>query len=442
MRRNLALLCLPLLWLAAGEARASFRPVEVAAPSGVKAWLAPDATVPVFHARVVFTGVGYAHEPEEKRGLAAFVCPMLMEGAGELDGLAFHRRLEAYAIDIGCRVDEDNLTLTLKTLKEHQAEAFRLLSLVLTQPRLEEAAAVRVRGRLKAGLRSSLEEPEYLAGRALKRRLFGAHPYHRMELDGDEAAIDRLTPADARTFVGERLTRANAVISVAGDIDAETLAPLLESTFGGLPAAMARPAALPAATPAPAGSEERVREPIPHVFVGFVLPGIRREDPDYMAAFVLNHILGGGTFGSRLMHEIREKNGLVYGVNMYLEPLAGAGVWWGGFSAAREGGAQALALLRAELAKIHEHGVTAAELADARRYLTGNFPLNLDTNAKVAGFLTSMQLFNLGIDYLEQRNAQLEAVTLTQVNAVARRLLDPAALHVAIVSPEPEETAP
>lgn len=437
MRAITAGLAWALLPLAAS---AMVRPVEVAIPSGVKAWLAEDSTVPVIQSRMVFTRAGYAHEPAGKEGVSSFVCSMLFEGAGEYDGVAFYRELEKYAIEISCDVDEDNLILDLKTLRSHREQAYRLLSLMLTKPRLEETAAARVRGQLKAALKSHMEEPEYLAGKALKERLFASHPYHRVEL-ASETVLDGLTPADAKTFIADHLARNNLIVSVAGDVRPEELSPLLESVVSGLPSET-RTEALPEPSVSAGGGNIQVTQPIPHVFVGFALPGIRRQDPDYMAAFVLNHILGGGTFASRLMHEVRERSGLVYGINMYIEPMTQTGVWWGGFTAGAEGKDQAITLTREEIRKVYEKGVTAEELASAKRYLIGNFPLNLDTNAKVAGFLTSMQLFNLGIDYLEKRNGQLEAVTLQQVNAVARRLLDPAKLHVAVVSPETEKKTP
>lgn len=182
------------------------------------------------------------------------------------------------------------------------------------------------------------------------------------------------------------------------------------------------------------------RRSIPQTVVVFGEGGIKRQDPDWYAAYVMNYILGGGGFSSRLMEEVRVKRGLAYSVYSYLQPFDYVGLIVGGVATENERVAQSLDLIRAEWRRMRDEGPSAEELDNAKTYLTGSFPLQLSSTGAIAGILVAMQLDDLGIDYLDRRNAYIEAVTLEDVKRVAGRLLDPERLTAVVVG-DPKELA-
>jgi zinc protease len=211
----------------------------------------------------------------------------------------------------------------------------------------------------------------------------------------------------------------------------ERLAALLDKTFGDLPAAAA-PGTVPEATAQNPGTL-LVKKPIPQTVVTFGQPGLKRDDPDWYSALVVNYVLGGGGFTSRLTTEVREKRGLAYSVYSYLVPLHHAGVVLGGVATENSRVAQSIELIRAEWKRMHDEGPTQDELDKAKTYLTGSFPLQFDSTGRIAATLVDIQQNHLGIDYLQKRNAIIEGVTLADAKRVAKRLLDPDALSFSVV---------
>jgi zinc protease len=219
---------------------------------------------------------------------------------------------------------------------------------------------------------------------------------------------------------------------VVGDIDEIELAPLLDKAFAGLPA-KGPPAAVPEWQAKPKGRIVVVDKPVPQSVVLIAQAGIKRNDPDWYVAYVLNYILGGGSFSSRLMNEVREKRGLVYSIQTRLSPYSHGGLIVTSAASANERVADTVDIIRQEWKRMAEGGITAEELANAKTYLTGSFALNLDSTSSIADLLQNMQIDKLGKDYLEKRNSYIEAVTLADVNRVAARLLKAEDLVVIVV---------
>jgi zinc protease len=276
-----------------------------------------------------------------------------------------------------------------------------------------------------------LENPNAIAGRVWWRNAFAGHPYAR-STDGTASDLKAIEIADLRQFVRQRFGRGVLQIGIVGDISPDELKPLLDKTFGALPA-KAAPAPLREVVAQNGGVLLLVKKAIPQSVAVFGQPGIKRDDPDWYAATIDNYILGGGGFGSRLMTEIREKRGLAYGVNTYLVPQLQSGVIYGTVATQNDRVAESIALIRQEWQRMRDDGPTAQELADAKTYLTGSFALQFDSTGHIAGILLQLQQDGLGIDYLERRNALLAGVTLDDAKRVARRLYDPAALAFAVV---------
>jgi zinc protease len=379
----------------------------------------------------VFRG-GAKLDPPGREGLAELVSGLLNEGAGELDSLAFQKATDDLAIRISFDAGIDEFGGRLQTLTETRDRAFELLALALTEPRFDLDAIERVRGQLLAALERDAKNPNGIARRLWYRAAFGGHAYARQS-DGTIEGVSAIGRDDLVRFVAERLTREALIVSVAGDIDAATLGPLLDEVFGPL-AETGPPFSVPEVEPGARGAVivERIPQQ-PQSVVLFGQRGLKRADPRFYAAYVMNQILGGGGFTSRLIEEVREKRGLAYGVFSYLAPLDHTALYMGGVATQNERVAESLAVIRAEFARMRDEGVSETELADAKTYLTGSFPLRLDSNGEIANMLVGMQIADLGIDYLERRNGLIEAVTVEDIGTLAAELLDPDSFTVVVV---------
>jgi len=227
------------------------------------------------------------------------------------------------------------------------------------------------------------------------------------------------------------IARDNLFVAVVGDIDAETLRPLLDAAFGALPetAALTPVSAVEPAT----GLTVTETLDTPQTAIRFGGPGLVREDPDFIPAFVMNHILGGGTFSSWLFEEVREKRGLAYSVYSYMAPFEHTAVFGAGTATRNDQTDEAIEVILAQFRKMASEGPTEAELADAKAYLTGSYALRFGSSSSIARQLLFIQIEDLGIDYIDRRNALIEAVTLEDVRRAASRIFGNERPTVAIV---------
>lgn len=411
-----------LLALLLAIAAPAYAKVEtLASPKGVNFWVAKDQTQPIFTLRMVFTNTGFAYDPDNRSGLASLTASMLSEGAGDMDALAFKQALQAKAVKLSIATDADHFFITVTSLSEHQAEALRLLASVISAPRFDEDALARVKRETLSALIRAEEDPDYIANRAWSEHYFGAHPYAKPRI-GTKAGIEGISADDLKAYAKRSFTAGNLIVSGAGDVDTEKLGEALDTLAAALPSSFTPAAELGDVTPQ-ASAPVAIEKDIPQTVIQFGGLGLTRSDPRYIAGYVLNEIIGGGTLKSRLGTELREKSGLTYHIGTELAPLQRTGLLWGAFATRRDKRDEALTMLKSTLDAIAKNGVTDKELSDAKAYLTGSFPLSLDTNAELSGFMTGMQLYKLGSDYLEKRNALINAVTKDEVNALAKNLL-------------------
>lgn len=420
--RRGAFVLLLIALLTTGASPAGAVEVQRVVAGGVEAWLVEDDSIPIISVDIAFRG-GAALDPEGKAGLARFTMALLDEGAGDLDSQAFQARLEALAVELSFYAGRDTVGAEMRTLTENRYAAFDLLRLALTEPRFDAEPVARVRNQIEAHLRQSAEDPGDLAGRRLFAALYPEHPYGR-PADGTLETIAAITADDLRGFAARRLARSNLVIGVVGDISAGDLAAVLETTFAGLPE-QAAPDTVSEVAPKPGGNVIVIDQAVPQSVILFGQQGVQRNDPEFYAATVLNHILGGGSFTSRLYEEVRESRGLAYSVSTQLYPLDHSGLLSGSAATANARVAETVSIVREEWRRMAQNGVTEAELNDAKTYLTGSFPLRFTNSASIAGMLVGMQLYDLGIDYIDHRNDLIEAVTLDDVNRLAGTLLAP-----------------
>ena len=404
---------------------------RVVSPGGIEAWLVEQHTIPLIAMNFAFRG-GTRLDPKDKQGLGNLMSGLLDEGAGELDAEAFQERLEAHAIQLGFSINRDSFRGSLETLSEHRAEAFTLLKLALTEPRFDPQPIERIRAQILAGLALEAEDPNQIASKAFFAATFPDHPYGR-PLHGRPDTVAELTVADLRTFQAAQLTTDKLFIGVVGDITASELATQLDAVFGSLPAHPETGQATTAQPDYTTGQTALIARDIPQTVMMFGMPGLLRKDPDFIPAYVMNYILGGGGFTSRLTEEIRAKRGLAYSVYSYLVPLDEAGLYLGGVATQNARAGETLDLIRAELERMRDEGVSDEELDNAKTYLIGSYPLRFDSNAKIAAQLLGIQLQELGIDYFDKRNDLIAAVTIADIRRVAKRLLDPASLSLVAV---------
>ena len=411
---------------------------RVVSPGGIEAWLVEDHLNPIISLHLAFRG-GSALDPDGKEGLANMVSTLLDEGAGDLDSKAFQQTLEDKSITLRFSAARDSFGARVQVLIEYRDLAFDLLRQAMTEPRFDAEPVSRLRAQLLANLRHESQDADAIAGKTLMKTLYPDHPYGR-PTGGTLESVAAIQVADMRAFVKERLALDTLSIGVVGDITAKELAPLLDKTFGALPA-KAAPWKVAEVAPKVSGRTIVIEKPLKQSNILFADRGLMRKDPDFYTAYVMNHILGGGGFTSRLYTEVREKRGLAYSVYTYLHPMDRSAIYAGGAGTANARVAETLKVVRDEWAKLAKDGVTEAELTAAKQYLTGSFPLRFTATERIAAMLVGMQTEDLGIDYLDKRNSYIEAVTLDDIRRVARKLLHPDDLTIVVVG-EPKDVKP
>lgn len=401
---------------------------KVTSPSGIEAWLVEDHKNPIIAADFSFD-TGGATDPSGKEGLATMVSGLLDEGAGDLDAQAFQGKLEDLAVGLTFAADDDTFSGRVKTLTDNRDEAFKLLHLALTKPRFDADAVARVRGQMLVGLQQQEQDPQALVGRAFAAAIFPSHPYGRLST---EATLKAITEGDLKGWIGGHLSRGKLVVSVVGDITPAQLSALLDQTFADLPAKTDLAPIPEAAIPAK-GSLKIIKKQIPQSVVNFGEQGVKRDDPDWYTAYVMNYILGGGSFSSRLMTEVRVKRGLAYGAYTGLEPYEHGGLVVGEVATRNEKAGESLKVIKDELRKMGSTEVSVPELAQAKTYLNGSFPLQMDSTTAIAALLSVVQRDHLGIDYFDRRPTLIDKVTAADIRRVSGKLLDPDKLTVVIV---------
>ena len=424
------------LVLAALPARADIDIKEVTSPGGITAWLVEDHTIPFTALEIRFRG-GASVEPMEKRGATNLMAALLEEGAGDMDARAFARARDGLAASFRYGVSDDAVSVSAQFLTENRDEAIALLRESLVSPRFDEDAISRVRAQVLSGLRSDEVNPRSLVSRRFDAVVYGDHPY-ATSLNGTIDTVTALTRDDVVAAHTDTMARDRIYVSAVGDITADDLSALLDELLGDLPLTGAdMPGTADLSFP---GGIDVVDFPTPQSVVQFGQPGISQEHPDFFAAFILDHILGGGGFESRLMTEVREKRGLTYGIYTYLAERDHAQIWAGSVASANKRVAETIAVIREEWAKLRDEGVSQEDLDNAKTYLTGAYPLRFDGNGTIANIIVGMQIRGLPIDYAATRNDRVNAVTLEDVTRVAGELLDPDALTFIVVG-QPEGLA-
>ncbi|KZK94193.1 MULTISPECIES: pitrilysin family protein [unclassified Pseudovibrio] len=393
---------------------------EVKSPGGITAWLVEDYTVPIIALNFAFAG-GSSQDSDAKLGVTNLLSTMLDEGAGDLDSQAFQGRLEDLTMSLSFSSGRDFFYGSFQSLQANKDHTFEMLRLAVNEPRFDNDPLERMKAQTISGIRRSLKRPDALAGLNLSKTIFPDHPYGRPSR-GTEDTVAKLTSDDLKTQRAKIFAKDSLKIGVVGAISADELASVLDKVFANLPE-NGDLVAIPNVEPV-TDKAVHVDFESPQTSIQFALPGYERHDPKFMSAFVMNHILGGGSFSSWLYDEIREQRGLAYSVGSYLVPYKHAALLMGSTGTRSDKAGEAIDIIKKQMVRMAQTGPTPAELEEAKSYLTGNYALNFDSSSSIARQLTGIQTQELGIDYIDKRNEMVEAVTLEGVREVAQDMFD------------------
>jgi zinc protease len=407
---------------------------RIVSPGGIVAWLVHEPSVPLIAVDFAFRG-GATQDPAGKAGVASLTAALLDEGAGDIDSQNFHERLEAKAIEMEFSATRDYMAGSLRTLTENQDEAVNLLRLALTAPRFDADEVELMRDQTLSGLRRATQSPNELASQRWWATAFAGHPYGR-PVRGTLESVPTITADDLRGFLHRVFARDGLKIGIVGNIDAAGAGKLVDRVFGDLPA-KGDLSPVAKAIPQGLGQKIAINMDVPQSVLMIGGAGLALKDPDFMAAFVLNHVLGGSAFSSRLYKEVREARGLAYSVYSAMMPLDYTALFVSGTATRADRTTQTLEVMQAEISKLAESGPTDEELAKAKSFLEGSYALRFDTSTKIAEQLVQIQLEDLGIDYIDRRNGLVEAVTMADVKRVAKHLLDAGMLITVVGRPQP-----
>ena len=397
--------------------------------TGVPGLLVEDRTNPIVTLRLSFEG-GSLAERDGEAGLVRLMTSLLDEGAGDLDSEAFQDRLDRLGVRFFASARDETISIGVSALSDRFDAAVDLLALALGEPRFDDAPLTRLKRQITASLRAEMNTPRAEASRRVSALVWGNHPYAR---DGTDApdVIEGASAEDLRAIHRRIIAQSNATVAAVGAVDTAQLERAIDRVLAALPK-RADVGAIPETSPA-LGVRETLSLPGAQASLRVVLPAPKRDDPDFFAAYLVNHVLGGGTFTSRLYNELREKRGLTYGAGSGIRPRDAAASWTASVSTRPENLEQARAVMLGEIERMAREGPTEGELAAAKAYVKGSYAINnLDDSGSIARVLLGIQEGDLGLDYIDAREDQIDAVTIEDARRVAAKYLgaDPTVITV------------
>jgi len=402
-------------------------------PGGVSVWLVSEPSIPILSLEMAWKG-GETSDPDGLEGLSDSVVYSMNEGAGDLDSLGFQTRMEELNMSFGCSTGNDWTSCSSSMLTDNASDAMDLIATAFAAPRFDAGPFERFQRENQIAIKQRETSANWLARKALTDAMYPEHPYARQT---SAESIAALTPDLAREHMRKLMVKDRLLVTAVGAVTPEELAPMIDKVMAGLPETSETGSVADIVLPDALAEPIIVDLPQPQSLVSFSAPGLPRDHPDFFTAYVLNYTVGGGGFESRLMKTLRVEKGLTYGVYTGLSTSDHLNTWSGGGQTKNESAGEFLAGIKDELSQFVADGVTEEELSDAKAYLTGSYALGFDSNAKIADQMMGVRQEELGIDYFDTRNANMNAVTLDDVNRVAKEYLSPDRFTYVIVG-QPE----
>lgn len=375
---------------------------------------------------------GSAQDPADKAGLANLVASLLDEGTTSRSSKQLAEQIDFVGGALDIKASEDFTTASARVLKKDVDLGFTLLADILQHPAFLKPEFERIRSQILGEMASDNDDPGHVAMKAFNQLVFHGHPY-RWPLNGTEESLGKITHADVLNFYSKEYVSNQVILTVVGDITAEQVTGLVQTHFGAW-----KKMASPARTTKKPGPLERktvqlIEKDLTQSNVILGHGGISRTNPDFYAVTVMNYVLGAGGFSSRLMDSIRDKQGLVYGIMSHFDARLMPGSFWVNFQTRTEATNQAIQSVLAEIKSIRETPISDQELAEAKSFLMGSFPLRLDSTAKLAQVLAQVEFYGLGFEYFSQYPKWIERVTKEDVQRVAKQYLDPQRYALVVV---------
>jgi zinc protease len=403
-------------------------------PNGIVLLVAERPAIPIVAVRA-FHRAGAVFDPVDRAGLASLTGTLLTRGAGRRTGQEIDAAIEFVGGRLEAAAGRDGITVSLSVLRRDLGLGLDLMRDVVLAPTFPEAELKRKIAEIQAAIQRSEENPETVASRALTRLVFPSHPYG-VPVEGTRESVGRLTRDDVMRFYQTHLRPDTTIVAVVGAVTVDEARREISARFGGWPRPTTPSPAVPGSPVAAAPQAETIKRDLTQATIMLGRQAIRQTDPDYYPLTVASYILGGGS-ASRLYTRVREEGGLAYSVFAWISP--------GKYGSASTVSSQTRTaevgrvgdLLRAELGRLGREQVTDRELELAKAYLTGSFPLRLDTSAKVADFLVAVEEMGLGLDYADRYRERIRAVTAADVQRVAARYLAPDSFNRVVVGQTP-----
>ncbi|HWP56965.1 MAG TPA: pitrilysin family protein [Candidatus Acidoferrales bacterium] len=432
MRTLLALALLSSMTLT-GPAFSEIRPApqRTVMDNGVVLLTAEQRGLPMVTLKFLLDA-GSRHDPAGHEGLACLTARLLTYGTRTRTATQIAEALDFIGASLNTGCDQETASVTLTTLRKDLSAGLNLLADVLINASFPPDEIDRQKQAVIAAIRAKAEKPGEIANKKFAEALFPQSAYGRQP-EGSEESVKKIARSDLVEFHGNFYRPNRAILAVVGDISHREALKRLTKAFQGWEKGTPPKDAF---TPPKAGGPETIRVHKSLTQANIVLghEGVPRGHPDYYAIQVMNYILGGGGFSSRLMEEIRNQRGLAYSVYSQFDAAKLAGSFQIVMQTKNETASEAIRIAKEEIQRIREKGVTDEELKAAKDYLIGSFPLRLDTNRRIAAFLAQVEFFELGLDYPERYPEFIRRVTRADVARVAKRYLLPNKLITVIVS--------
>jgi len=374
---------------------------------------------------------GSRYDGANQEGLANLTAKLLTYGTKRRTAVQISETLDFLGASLETSSGEDVASISLTILKKDLATGLELLADILTASAFPPAEIDRQKQEIIASIKAREEDPGAVAQRTFAAALFPASPYGRL-VEGTEASVKGLQQKSLKEFYARYYRSNRSIMAVVGDVSEQEISQALNQALRGWN--KGEPSGQPL-VPAKIGAPQllRVNRDLTQANIIMGHNGVPRGNPDYYAIQVMNYILGGGGFSSRVMDSIRNERGLAYSVYSYFSAEKSHGSFQFVMQTKNETAQEAIRIAKEEIQRIREQPVSEQELNDAKDYLIGSFPLRFDTNRKVASFLAQVEFFQLGLDYPERYGDLIRKVSRADVQRVAKQYLEPEKVITVIV---------